>query len=107
MEFPANLAEKEVVEILEKEGMIDQAIPPPVYRPDQSFDEPVHIWRRRLFPILGPLGTGLANFGLYSLAPSYYRWENSFYIGSISMVGAIAGILIAEGISYYLAIRNS
>lgn len=100
MPFPDNLPEREVAEILEREGLVA-----PSYHP-RSFQEELTIWRKRLFLTLPIVGALLFNAVLYSLAPTFYRPENLFYIGTMTAAGAIAGALTAE-VAYYFADRDS
>lgn len=101
MPFPETLVEKQVAQILEKEGVVEQPTPAPVIHP--SFRETVNRWRARLFPVGAVLGAGLAQSPLFIWAPTYYRVENSFYIGALSLAGAVAGVVVAEAFAYYIA----
>lgn len=105
MPFPETLAEKQVAQILEKKGVVKQPTPTPVIRP--SFSEAVNRWRERLFPAGAVLGASLVQSPLFLWAPTYYRWENGFYIGAVSMVGAVTGVVVAEAIAYYFADRDA
>lgn len=105
MSFPETLAEREVAQILEKEGIVEQPIPAPVTRP--SLSEAVNRWRERLFPVGAVLGASLVQSPLFLWAPTYYRWENGFYIGAISLAGAVAGVVVAEAFAYYIADRDA
>lgn len=107
MPFPETLAEKQVAQILEKKGLVEQPVPAPVYHPRSSFHEEAGKWRKRLYSVL-PVATGVGiNTILYSQAPTFYRPENAFYIGALTLAGAIGGVLLAEGLSYYFADRDS
>lgn len=96
----------QIAEILKEKGMIEQPVPAPTYHP-RTFHEELSIWRIRLFRVIPATGALLSNAALYSLAPTFYRPENFYYIGAMAAAGAMVGALMAEGLAYYFADRDS
>lgn len=97
MKFPETLAERQVAEILEQEGLVEQPFPAPAYHPRSAWREQLRIFGKGVMLGVLPVAAGLAAlWGFHEMAPNYYRVENVWNIGAVTVSGVIGGTLLAN-----------